>query len=265
MSKIAKYFKIISIYSKNSIKYRSNLIVGFVSMLTRCAVTLLLYSYAYKVSGGSINGSTFIESSWSMFFYFIFMILAIRRIFSFFEYDILSGGIEMYITKPLNYLKYNVLKKIGEDILIFIIVLIIGSALMVLLVGIPSTFNTFTFLSIFVTSALGIILSLVFYSIIGLLAFYIQKVRSLYNIIDKFVMVLGGSYLPIALFPKIMKDIATYSPFGAINFVTSTVYSSWQNEFIIKILMQIVWIILLYFLLIWLFEKAKRKLAINGG
>ena len=78
-------------------------------------------------------------------------------------------------------------------------------------------------------------------------------------------MVLGGSYLPIALFPKIMKDIATYSPFGAINFVTSTVYSSWQNEFIIKILMQIVWIVLLYFLLRWLFEKAKRKLAINGG
>ena len=78
-------------------------------------------------------------------------------------------------------------------------------------------------------------------------------------------MILGGSYLPVSMFPNFMKVIAYISPFGAINFATSTVYSSWNNEFIIRIILQIVWIIILGIILAFIFNKAKKKINVNGG
>ena len=78
-------------------------------------------------------------------------------------------------------------------------------------------------------------------------------------------MVLGGSYLPVALFPPFMKFLAFISPFGAINFTSSTVYSTWNNEFLIRILLQIVWIVVFGLLLVYVYKKAREKAMINGG
>ena len=103
------------------------------------------------------------------------------------------------------------------------------------------------------------------YAIIGLLSFFMQDVRPIYWIADKFVMVLGGSYLPVALFPPFMKLLAFISPFGAINFTTSTVYSTWNTEFGIRIGLQVIWIVIFGLLLIYVYKKAREKAMINGG
>ena len=103
------------------------------------------------------------------------------------------------------------------------------------------------------------------YGIIGLMAFFIQDNRPIHWIVDKFVMILGGSYLPISMFPKILKIAAFYSPFGAINFATSTVYASWENEYLIRIGLQIAWIIIFGNLLFFVYNKTKKKAMVNGG
>ena len=78
-------------------------------------------------------------------------------------------------------------------------------------------------------------------------------------------MVLGGSYLPISMFPKFMKVFAFISPFGAINFASSTVYDSWNSEFIIRIGLQLFWIAVFGLLLNFVYKKSKEKAMINGG
>ena len=62
-----------------------------------------------------------------------------------------------------------------------------------------------------------------------------------------------------------MKLLAYISPFGAINFATSTFYKSWNNEYLIRILLQIGWIIIFSLLLIYVYKKAREKAMINGG
>ena len=97
------------------------------------------------------------------------------------------------------------------------------------------------------------------------MAFFIQDIRPIHWIVDKFVMILGGSYLPISMFPKFMKIIAYVSPFGAINFASSTVYDSWNNEFIIRISLQLLWIGIFGVLMHYIYEKSRKKAMINGG
>ena len=193
------------------------------------------------------------------------MILNVRKIHKLIMDDVKSGNVEMFINKPVNYVLLSFYKCIGQGLYSFIVISFLGSIAMILFVGIPKVNYVIFIPTFFITLVLGIILGLIMYSIIGILSFFMQDVRPIHWIVDKFIMILGGSYLPIALFPPFMKFIAYISPFGAINFATSTVYNSWNNDFIIRILLQIIWIIVFGFLLVYVYKKAREKAMINGG
>lgn len=265
MKKIKFPLTVIKIFMKNQMQNKTYILLDIFNMVSRCLIVFLLYGYVFKISGGSIKGVDYTTTLWSMFIYFCIMILNIRRIYKLIMDDVKSGNVEMFLNKPINYVILTFYKIIGQGIYSFTIISILGSITMLLLVGIPKV-NLIIFIPTFIiTLILGSILGLILYSIIGLLSFFMQDVRPIYWITDKLVMLLGGSYLPVALFPKFMKILAYISPFGAINFTSSTVYSTWNNEFIIRILLQIIWIIVFGLLLIYVYKKAREKTMINGG
>ena len=265
MKKIKFALLVIKIYMKNQLQDKTNLILDCVNMVSRCLIVFLLYSYIFKINNGSINGTNYQETLWSMFIYFCLMTLSIRKINELFMADVKSGNVEMYMNKPINYVLLNFYRTIGKGLFSFIFISIIGSILMFLFVGFPNINLAIFIPSLIIMIILGQLLGLILYSCIGLLAFFIEDIRPVYWITDKLVMVLGGSYLPISLFPTFLKIFAFISPFGAVNFATSTVFNSWSNEFIYRLLIVIGWIFISYFLLKYLFRKTKEKAMINGG
>ena len=265
MKKIKFLLTVIKIFMKNQMQNRTYILLDIFNMVSRCLIVFLLYGYVFKISGGSINGVDYTTTLWSMFIYFCIMILNIRKIYKLIMDDVKSGNVEMFLNKPVNYVVLTFYKIIGQGIYSFLVISILGSIAMVLLVGIPKV-NIVIFVPTFIiTFILGSVLGLIIYSIIGLMSFFMQDVRPIYWISDKLVMVFGGSYLPVALFPKFMKVLAFISPFGAINFTSSTVYNTWENEFLVRILLQMCWIIVLGLLLIYVYRKAREKAMINGG
>ena len=265
MKKIKFPLTVIKIFMKNQIQNKTFLLLDMFSMFSRCLVVFLLYGYVFKVNNGTINNVDYVTTLWSMFIYFCIMILNIRKLDRIIMNDVKSGNVEMFLNKPTNYIKLTFYKVLGQGIYSFTIITIIGSIIMFSLVGFPKL-NLLLFIpTLLITLILGTILALFIYSIIGLLSFFMQDVRPIHWIVDKFVMVLGGSYLPVALFPPVLKFLAFISPFGAINFATSTVYDSWNNEYIIRILLQIIWIIVFGILLNYIYKKARQKAKINGG
>jgi len=265
MKKIKFAFTVIKIFMKNQMQDKTNLILDIFNMVSRCLIVFLLYAYIFKISNGSINGVDYKTTMWSMFIYFCIMILNIRRLDNLIMNEVKSGNVEMFMNKPTSYLIISFYKVIGQGIFSFLFISLLGSIVMALIVGIPSL-NLAIFIPTFIiTLLLGQIIGLMIYALIGLMAFFIQDIRPIHWIVDKFVMILGGSYLPISMFPPFMKIIAFISPFGAINFASSTVYESWNNEFVYRILMQIGWIIIIYLVLNYVYNKSKEKAMINGG
>ena len=265
MKKIRFPLTVIKIFMKNQMQNRTYILLDIFNMVSRCLIVFLLYGYVFKISGGNINGVDYTTTLWSMFIYFCIMILNVRRIHKIIMDDVKSGNVEMFLNKPVNYVILTFYKIIGQGIYSFIVISVLGSIAMILFVGLPELKLTIFIPTFIITFILGTILGLIMYSIIGLLSFFMQDVRPIHWITDKLVMVLGGSYLPVALFPPVMKILAFISPFGAINFTSSTVYNTWNNEFIIRILLQIIWIIVFGFLLIYVYKKAREKAMINGG
>ena len=265
MKKIKYFFTVIKIFMLNQLNDRTNIILDCFHMVSRCFIVFLIYGYVFKVKGGYINGVDYKTTIWSMFIYFCIMILNIRSIDRLIMEDVVSGNVEMFMNKPTSYLTINALKVIGKGIFSFLVISVFGSLLMAFTVGVPNV-NLKIFIPTFIlTLLLGQILCLLVYAIIGVLSFYIQNVRPVHWIVDKFVMVLGGSYLPVSMFPGFMKVAAFVSPFGAINFATSTVYDSWNQEFLTRLILQVIWIGIFIVILNLLYRKSKEKAMINGG
>ena len=266
MKELRLALKIIKTLTKDRIRYPARLLVDTVAIVARCVVLLLLYRYAFRFNGGVINGTTFAIAAWSMFLYFSFSAFRLRDISRMIMSDVQSGNVETLFNKPVSYLAYRIWWQIGSDLYSYLVILSIGAILMVLLIGMPETMSVAIFWpTILMVSIGGIALTLILYAIVGMAAFWIQDISPLFWLVDKFVMILGGSYLPVALFPNYMLKIAQYSPFGATLFVTHTVYESWQSDWLFLFGMQIFWLIALWLIIYYIFTQARRKVSVNGG
>ena len=258
--------KVFSILLRDSLYYPSRLVVDTITMIARCGVLLILYAYVFRLNGGEINGTLFSVAAWSMFFYFVFSSLRLRDISQMIMRDVQSGTVETLLGKPVSYLAYRIFWQIGSGLYSFLFLGFFGTLLMMFLVGIPASFSFPWFVpTLIATVILGGALSLLMYSAIGLLAFWIEDANPVFWMVDKSVMILGGSYLPVALFPKGMYLFAVYSPFGASQFVTHTVYATWAGEFWMKLGIQLFWVILFSGIVWSIFSRARRKVSVNGG
>lgn len=256
---------IVRIFMKNQMQDKTNILLDVFNMVARCLIVFLLYSYIFKIKGGTVNGIDYKTTMWSMFIYFCIMTLSIRRVDDIIMRDVKSGNVEVYMNKPKSYLTINFLRVIGQGLFSFLFISLVGTLIMLLFIGIPKVDLKLFIPTLIIVLFLGQLLGLILYGSIGLLAFFIQDVRPVHWIVDKLVMVLGGSYLPISMFPKFMKAFAFISPFGAVNFASSTVYESWKDEYLIRIGLQVLWIILFGLLLHFIYKKSKEKAMINGG
>ncbi len=265
MKKIKFALCIIKIYMKNQMQDKTNIILDMTNMIARCLVVFLLYAYIFKLNNGSINGVDYKTTMWSMFIYFCIMTLNLRSLDKIIMSEIKSGNVEMFMNKPINYLFLSFFKVIGQGLYSFLFISILGITIMLLFIGF-SVVNWYFFIPTFIiTFLLGQLLGLLIYGIIGIAAFFIENNRPIHWIVDKIIMILGGSYLPISMFPEAMKLIAFLSPFGTINFATSTVYSAWEQEWLLRLLIQIIWIVIISLLLSFMYHKTKVKAMINGG
>jgi len=270
MKEIQKKFrlanKILITLIKDRIHYPARLLADTLSVIGRFVVLIILYAYVFKLNGGTINNITFVVAAWSMFFYFSFIILGVRSIAKMIMHDVQTGNVEVLFSKPVHYLFYRFWWQIGMGFYSFVIITIVGILGLYFTIGFPETFSTGIFLLTIPFVFLGgILLSFIIYSIIGVLSFWMQDINPVFWIVDKTIMILGGSYLPVALFPPIMYKIALYSPFGASQFLNHTVYTSWQSNWYQLMGIQALWIILLGLVLFFLFKNAKKKVSVNGG
>ena len=258
--------KIIKTLTKDNIHYPSRLYANIFIVVSRLGILLALYWYVFKLNNGVVNGVTYIVIAWSMFFYFIFSNFNLRRISRLIMTDVQSGNVEVFLNRPVSYLFYKIWWTIGLGLHNFVLIGVFGFLVLFLMIGIPQSMTIGIFVPLLILEAIfTIVLSIIIYTIVGLFAFWMEDINPVFWIVDKFIMILGGSYLPVALFPAIMYKFAIYSPFGASMFISHVVYDSWRVDWYKLMGMQVLWIVTLGLVLIWLFKKVQEKVSVNGG
>jgi ABC-2 type transport system permease protein len=237
-----------------------------VIIVARYGVVLLLYAYVYRLNGGVIKGLTFNAAMWSIFFYFVLFLMGIRNISRTIMQDVRSGAVELLFNKPISYIGYRVWWQVGSGLYPCIVVSSLGAFMLWMTIGIPHSMTLGLFIPTFIAMFLGgVLLTACVYSIIGLLAFWIDDVDPVYWIVDKMLMMVGGAFIPVALMPSFMQTFAAYSPFGAVYFISHTTYDSWVHNWWQLASVQLMWIVVMASMMFYLFECAKKRVSVNGG
>ncbi len=263
---MSKYLYILTISLRDAVFYKSKLVSYVVLWFFRVFILLFIYSYAYEYAGEHIHGISLPVAIWSIAVYFFMLSFNIRGIYRDISEEVKLGTIENKLNKPFNYLFYTMASRLGKGIPDFMFCFVAAVPLLSYLVGFPAQQVTpFWFLQIIILTMGGIAIGCLLYSLVGLTAVWLQDADPIYWITDKAVLILGGSYIPVALFPDVVQTMAESTPFGAAMFVTQIFNPDFSDKWLYLVLVQVVWFIVLALCTMLIYSRANKKLSINGG
>ncbi len=263
---MSKYLAIFLVSLKDTLFYKGKILTTVFVWFVRVGILLGVYAVAYRYVGHDIRGVSFSVAIWSIGIYFLLLTIMGRRVFKDISDEVQFGTIETKINKPIQFVLYHWVGRMGKNLLDFVLSGATAIVFLLLVVGLPDV--AFSFAWIGKASALfviGLLLSYVLYSLVGLSAFWLEVADPAFWIVDKSVMILGGSFIPVALFPDVMRRIAEFSPFGAIMFADQAFNPDFHERWVWLLVAQIVWLVILAVALAWIYRLAQKRLFVNGG
>jgi ABC-type uncharacterized transport system permease subunit len=265
MRLLRKCFYIFLIALKSSVYFRSRIIAQGLMQVFRLAILAAAYSFVFQ--SVKVNSNITVQMAvWSIAAYFTILSIRFKNLFMDINDDVKMGNIEVLLNRPVNYLIYRIINQLGSDIFGVMIPLVFCFIFLPVYIGFPQIHADFLwFMAVAAVSILGLAVGALMYSVIGFAAFWIEDARPVYWILDKFVLLLGGSYLPIVFFPDWVKTLVYTTPFGASMYVSHVFYPDFMTRLPWLLLSQIIWIVLLGLFSAWVFSRARLRLVVNGG
>lgn len=262
---ISKYWAVFRIAFRASVFFKNKMLAQAFIQLFRITILMSVYSFVFKTL--QVSGTITLQIAvWSIAAYFCLLSIRFRNLFNEINADITSGNIEVILSRPVNYLAYRIINQVGGDFSSFLIPVCGCFILLPPLIGFPElTITPLYIIGVIAVTVLGVIVGALMYSLVGFAAFWIEDATPVYWLVDKGVLLLGGSYLPVAFYPEFMQMLAQYSPFGASMFISHIFYSDFLEKLPILLLSQLFWIVILYIAVTLVFRKAVRRLNVNGG
>jgi len=102
--------------------------------------------------------------------------------------------------------------------------------------------------------------------LIGLAAFVAEEVAPFEWIYQKLAFILGGMLIPLDFYPSWMQSLSKSLPFAYMMYGPARLFVRPDTQLFIQILVgQLLWLTLIGGLLVLVFTRGIRRLAINGG
>jgi ABC-2 type transport system permease protein len=179
--------------------------------------------------------------------------------------DVRTGAIAVHLLRPLSYPLYRLWATLGERAVRFGINLLVGGVIAFFFVGpIPLSARG---LAIFVAAVpLAFVLDFTAYLVIGLCAFWLENTSGLVLIYSRVTIILGGTLLPINLFPDSAQAVLGYLPFANVVYGPSRMFVEPDAAFLAGLLArQTASIVVISMLASAVYAAAVRRIHAHGG
>lgn len=264
MNSFKKYWAIFQITLINSLAYPGELIGRSLMMIPFMWIFYQLWKITFAASGTDmIADLTLRDTLW-------YLMLAetvelgrppLARTIS---ENVRDGSIAYILNKPYDFLLYQFSTAMGETIFRAMINAVIGSITVFWLVGAP---NHPQGIIIAIPAILGAwTLHFCVNAMIGLSAFVVEDVSAFSWIYQKFAFILGGMLIPLDFYPTWLQAIAKAMPFSSMIYGPARLFVTPSAEMFVRVMsLQIVWIVVLGFLLTLTYRRGISQLTVNGG
>lgn len=261
-----KYLYIYKSEVMTNLQYIVDIFIGFISYCIIVFIFLNLWNYIYTNPNELINGYSKNQMIWYVIITeILWMSMGGRKLCRKICNDVRSGNIAYNINKPYNYVEYSLFSHLGSATIKFMAVFTLGMILgFVFLHSFPSL-NVLEFLGFLISCFLATIINTLLIISIGLISFFIEDANPFYWVYSKIILVLGTIF-PIEFFPKAIQPIIKLSPIYVVSYGPARLFVEFSNsQFISVIAAQIIYLIIVFGLCHFIYNKGVKKINVNGG
>ena len=181
--------------------------------------------------------------------------------------EIRDGSIAMYLTKPVDIGTYFLSASLGALLLNITIVTLPTVLLLLFVFKVHVTLGIGLFLFPF-SLLLAFFISFFMDYFVGLVCFYSESVWGLSSTKEIIVTLLSGALIPLQFFPAGLQKVLLWLPFQAIYHTPLTMITQADrglDVFLPMILIQILWIALLFVATRLFYNQAIKTISVAGG
>jgi len=267
------YLEVLKTYWKESLAYRAEFMVSVVFVPLRFLFLIMIWSAVFFNNAGDKIGGYSLES---MITYFLLTSLISSFIYNTIiqdlEHQINKGDFAIWLLKPVSYLTIGFLHKIANRS--FALLVEIVPILLIFIIFFREYFILGVVGYFILSLILAFILSYLICLLIGMIAFWLIKIRTLAWLIDFFIQISAGVFVPLNLFPEVFQKIFAVLPFKYIIFVPANIYlgnystnlsTGFGNSVFSALIIQLGWCVLLFLVALFVWGKAKKRFSGVGA
>ncbi len=261
-TKLLSYFQI---FLKQSFAFRMEAIANAAFNVAFPITMIIVWTAVYRTTGtAAINGFTLPQ------LYVYFFALTLSDAFIMYgiawsmEYDVNSGSIYTYLTKPLSYMA-SVLAGQAAGLAFYLATAgICVLVIFVALVHVPITAATAAAFVAELAIASAISFGIMF--MLGCIAFYVPAIEGIIDVSQFIMMFLGGGLVPIAMFPKWASAVMYILPFQYFYNLPATTLAGLQpaGQLLPALLFGAAWALLSVMACIAVWNRAKLRMDTVG-
>ena len=261
-----KYLYIYKSELMTSLGYTFDTIVGFAGYVIMIFIFLNLWNFIYSDPSELINGYTMNDMIWYVIITeIIWSTCGARKLSKQIANDVKSGNITYQLNKPYSYIEYALFNHLGHITIKFILLIILGIVMGLISLGSLPELNILSFLGVILSCIFALIINILSVTMIGLLSFYIEDSNPIYWLYSKLLLVFGTIF-PVEFFPSIVQKILVYTPVYVVSYAPAKLFVNFTTTgFIELIIIQLIYMIVLFVLTHLFYRKGVRKLNVNGG
>jgi ABC-2 type transport system permease protein len=264
--RINKYKEIAKINFKNSFVYIWDSIFGIAFFV---AIIIFVFSQLWTIIFNASETNIISGFTLQMMVWYLVLteaiVVSLGNIVSQIGTEIRSGEIANYITKPYHYVIYKYAQTIGRGIFTYLLIVLFGGLVAYLTVG-GISINWYIIPFVFLISFLAITLNYMIIVNIGLFAFWIEEVRGIYFIYNKFVFIIGGMLVPLEILPLWLAKIGLILPFSYVAYHPAKLLVVFSFKYFLNIIViQLAWILVFLMISLFVYSAVSKRVSINGG
>lgn len=178
-----------------------------------------------------------------------------------------SGSIASELIKPISYPFYLLSEGLGNSFYQLIFTSIPSLFIAWFFFGFLSPASAVHFLGFLVALGFAFTISFLLGYLISLLAFWLMNHFALNWIMGGLITIFSGSFLPLWFFPESWLTITKFLPFLYLGYLPAAIYLGTLSvhEMGVFIITGVTWIAGLTLLVCWLWNKAIKRLVVQGG
>ncbi len=251
---------------KTSLQYRFHFFTSLISAPVSLIVYWFLWKAIFSYSGEDIiNSFTLTEMINYFTISIVIGIIIYSDIESWLSQEVVHGEIIDPLLRPVSLFNWYYFSELGIKsfglIIQVIPIMLIGLAFFSL--KFPSiVYLIFFLISVILASIINFLMSYA----VGISSFWLKKISGIKRMKKAVINFLGGALIPLTFFPLWFQSISKFLPFEYTRSVPINIFigKSSQDEIILSMLIQIIWIALLASLTLFMTKKAIKKFTGEG-